>query len=313
VEEVIEEENIDSNENIETIWSALTKWVIYLANNKKYIKYPIEVEQWINDLSKNDDEKQTLRSLYLQNIYMIYWFFISYHKLPEQNPDSFCKAVLFYFWDEWLSMSEQKSLAYTAFDEDDVTDLTQECIEENAYVIGKTVIHRFFNPTTSDIDYITAIPNGFKVADAVFIDSIIDDTDENIKAFRPAPRTTGDTYGFIVSKNQSLVFKTAIPPGVGEPLPRGKECANVSTMTGHINDLIHLGDILEDNGYGDFDLTVNVIVKQRKIANSNRACTVMDLTLRYMDAEAISGKRWFFRPVQSYYIGHKGFNRRSIK
>jgi hypothetical protein len=107
-----------------------------------------------------------------------------------------------------------------------------------------------------------------------------------------------------VSKNGSIVFKTADPPDTGKKVERGLECENVSNMTGHVTKLVQLGDVLRSEGQHDLDLTRTMIRVERPIENSTRACTLLDIVLRYMDALRIQGKRWFFRPVQAFYMGH---------
>jgi hypothetical protein len=87
---------------------------------------------------------------------------------------------------------------------------------------------------------------------------------------------------------------------------RGKECAVVSTMTSHVANLMKVGEILARNGKSSFELTRDTIISGRKIKNSSRACTLLQFILRYMDAERIENKRWFFRTVQARYIGYKG-------
>jgi hypothetical protein len=138
------------------------------------------------------------------------------------------------------------------------------------------------------------------------IDNIKRDSEEGIRAFNINRKSSGEPYGFIVPKNGDFVFKTAEPPAEGNKVGRGKECGNVSTMTGHIASLIVIGDILREAGKTDFDLNRGIILGTRKIKNSTRACTLLDLLLRYLDAARVQEKRWFFRPVQSFYSGHKG-------
>jgi hypothetical protein len=79
-------------------------------------------------------------------------------------------------------------------------------------------------------------------------------------------------------------------------------------MTGHLTNLIEIGDILKANKKSDFDLN-RAMIGTRKIKNSTRACTLIDLVIRFLDADKIENKRWFFRPVQSFYTGHKGIIR----
>jgi hypothetical protein len=77
-------------------------------------------------------------------------------------------------------------------------------------------------------------------------------------------------------------------------------------MTGHLSKLIQVGDILQRNGKTDFQLNRFMLQGTRKIAGSIRACTLLDLCLRFVDKERLEKKKWFFRPVESYYIGYRG-------
>jgi hypothetical protein len=136
---------------------------------------------------------------------------------------------------------------------------------------------------------------------------------EPLRAFSLDNSTSGNPYGFLVPKNGDVVFKTAEPPPKGGKVGRGKECGNVSTMTGHIANLIQLGDILKAAGKSDFELNRAIVLGTRKIKNSTRACTLMNLIIRFLDADKIQNKRWFFRPVQAFYTGHKGLFRATKK
>ena len=123
-------------------------------------------------------------------------------------------------------------------------------------------------------------------------------------------------YGFTVPKNGQIVFKIGEPPNVmsgKDKITTGKECGIVSNISGHNIKLIHLGNILKQNGYTDFDLNNIMLYSDRKIKNSNRACTLLNLLLRFMNEENIENKKWFYRSVPAFYTGHKGFHRRDIK
>ena len=74
-------------------------------------------------------------------------------------------------------------------------------------------------------------------------------------------------YGFIVPKNGEFVFKIS-EPSDDEKIGRGKECGNVSTSSGHITNLIQIGDILKSHHKSDFDLNRNTIFGTRKLKNS---------------------------------------------
>jgi hypothetical protein len=65
--------------------------------------------------------------------------------------------------------------------------------------------------------------------------------------------------------------------------------------------LLEIGDILKAAGKSDFDLNRGIILGTRKIKNSTRACTLMNLLIRYLDADRIQGKRWFLDQFSILY------------
>ena len=288
-----QQEVINTTKSVEDIWIAITEWCQQLSISVKMLKPSSEIEQRIIEDSHDDME---LIEKYRQILEMIEWFHTSFQKSSSKNPEAFRKALLFYFWDEWLTFQEQIFLVYS-------TGLNvQECIRENQYLLGKILVNRFIDPKRNEIQFICEGESCLKSV----VDEIKRDSSEPLRTFVVNNKTTGGPYGFVVPKNGDVVFKTADPPYEGSKVNRGKECGNVSTMTGHISNLVEIGDILKAAGKSDFDLNRGTILGTRKIKNSTRACTLINLLIRYLDADMINGKRWFFRPVQTYYTGHKG-------
>jgi hypothetical protein len=70
--------------------------------------------------------------------------------------------------------------------------------------------------------------------------------------------------------------------------------------------LIELGDLLRSAGKTDCGLNAGTLAHVREVRNSIRACTLMEIVLRFMEAERIQQKHWFIRPLQAFYAGHKG-------
>ena len=289
-----EKEMESTHESIEVIWSAIAKWCQRLSTSVKYITPPGEIEQRILEVAHDDSE---VIEKYAHNLEMIEWFHTSFQKSSAKNPESFRKAILFYFWDEWLTLEEQIFLTYSSS-----LDVL-ECIRENQYLLGKILVNRFMDPKTREIQYLCE--NGTVCVTSI-IDEIKRDKTEKIQAFKVNIDTTGDPYGFIIPKNGNVVFKTAEPPAEGIKVSKGKECSTVSTTAIHIKNLIEIGDILKAAGKTDFDLTNSILLGTRKVKNATRTCTLLDILIRYLDAENIQTKRWFFRPVQAFYMGHKG-------
>jgi len=299
IEEVAEEEEtaVSFTETIEEFWTAVDEWTKRLSTSAKYTTPPGEIEQRIIQISQDDTE---VMDKFRQILEMVEWFHTSFQKSSNKNSEAFRKALLCYFWDEWLTLEEQKYLVYST----DINVL--ECIKENQYMLGKILVNRFMNPKNNEIEFMCE--GGVGCAKSI-IDEIKRSKDEPLQAFKVNTKTTGNPYGFIVPKNGDVVFKTGEPPEEGGKIGRGKECGNVSTMTGHIANLVVIGDMLKAAGKTDFDLNRGILLGTRKIKNSTRACTLMDLLIRLCDTDALQGKRWFLRPVLAFYTGHKGLFR----
>ncbi len=300
IPELIEEavDKINTTETIEVIWNSLMNWCTNLAVSKKYINPPDELDQRLIDIS---EENMELLEKYRQILEMVEWFYEAYKKSESADPDAFRKTLVQYFWDNWLTLDEQKFIVYN-------TGLNVlECISDNQYMLGRLLVNRFFDMKTGEIQYIC---EGGETCKKSVADEVIRDKSDPLKSFRVNVDTTGELYGFCVPKNGEVVFKTGEPPAVDGKVGRGKECANVSTMTGHIKQLLQVGAILIEADMGDYDLRSNILsVGSRKVRNATRACTLLELFIRYMDLSRVNNQRWFFRPIEAFYTGHKGLFR----
>jgi len=282
--------------SIDRLWIALSRWTDHLSTHAEYVEPPGEVDQRRRDVAQHDAERL---DQFLQILQMIQRFHRAFHLSNKQNPEAFRRSLLFYFWDEWLSLSEQRRLVMS-------TPSVLECIRNDQYQFGKTLVNRYLDPKSGTIVF--ECENG-KDCVPSFVHEINRDTKEPMRAFKVDRNTTGERYGFIAPKYGDIVFKTAEAPMPGGGIPRGKECANVSNTKGHLAILMNLGSILERHQMTDFELNRDKLTGDEEIRNSIRLCTLMDLVLRYMDEEQIDRKKWFFRPIMSFYTGHKGLFR----
>jgi hypothetical protein len=235
---------------------------------------------------------------------MIKVFFNCFNKSSNKNQENFRKTILFYLWDNWLTIDEQKYLIYS-------TSLNiTECIRDGQYQLGRILINRFIDPKDGIIVYLCE--NGTICARSL-IDAVNRDNKEALKTFKVTSTTTAPIYGFIVPKTGSFVFKTGEPPAEGKAVGRGKECGNVTTMKGHITNLELLGTIMKNSNKTDFGMNKrDGILSSDTIKNATRACTIIELMLRFMDLEKINSKRWFYRPLEASYTGHKGLFRAKV-
>jgi hypothetical protein len=296
-EVVEEEERENTTQTIAEIWKAVMEWCQNLSTSPKYIPEPDELTQKIIQLSQDDAE---LLDNYRKRLEMIQWFYSAFQKSTNKNSESFRKTILFYLWDEYLTLEEQIYLVYSS----GLNVL--DCIKENQYLLGRYLVNRFMNPKTGEIIFMC---EGGKSCQQSIIDEINRDNEDPVRAFKVNVKTTGEPYAIIVPKNGQFVFKTAEPPYEGGKLGKGKECGNVSTKTGHIANLIQIGEILNANGKTNFQLSRENLLSSKSTKGPARICALMDICIRFLDAERIQGKKWFFRPVQSYYTGHKGTSR----
>ena len=104
------------------------------------------------------------------------------------------------------------------------------------------------------------------------------------------------------------MFKTNEPKPEGKPPGGGAACAIVSTVKGHRMKLIVLGQILNRYMGSTLDLTEDTLTVIRKLTGAPSFCALLEIVLRWMDIrrEEYGGLRYFFRPLSSYYSGHKG-------
>jgi hypothetical protein len=229
-----------------------------------------------------------------QNVEAVLWFHHSFHKSANKNEESFRKAVLCYFWDEWLSIEEQKYLLFSS-------GLNVEvCIRDNQYRLrrknGEIVVNRFLNPNTDTIEYLC---EGSTACDEA-IKRFVEEDREGRDTIPFNKQSIGSVYGFVVGKKGALVFKT--DELIENKRIGGQECANSTNMKDKITKLMMFGDILKESNRTDFELNKTTIFGVRPLKAAARVCTLMDVVLRFLHVEKVQDKKWFFRPVQAQLL-----------
>jgi hypothetical protein len=120
--------------------------------------------------------------------------------------------------------------------------------------------------------------------------------------------TTGETYGFLTFKKNQFVFKSNSPPKAGEKLGPGKECENDTKTSTHKRKIYEIMVFLTPFLGNNMGIAENLPTLGSYIVNPAQTCTLMELLLRFMDEMGVNGKRWFYRPIESLVLGHKGRN-----
>ena len=208
-------------------------------------------------------------------------------------------ALLEYFWDNWFSIEEQKYLITRR------APGANSMMNYTRYNVGRIGVLRLFKAADGSIEYLC---EGGEPCRASVVEEVEKDRgkEDALRKVDLTGRGTGALYGFSVSKNGSIIFKTNTPiKNVGDKPGKGSECANVSTIRLHLDKLRKLGPVLAANGFTDFQLNDVYMVSRHKIEHATRACTLLEFMLRYMDGVGVERKRWFLRPVGAFYAGLK--------
>ena len=121
--------------------------------------------------------------------------------------------------------------------------------------------------------------------------------------------TASPLYGFMVIWGNEIMFKTnAATNAEGAPPGPGAACSIVSTVKGHRMKLVELGSTLDRFTRNRFELIEETLATgARKLVGAVPFCALMEIVLRWMDIrkELYGGKRYFYRPLASYYSKHK--------
>ena len=281
--EKAEEEDAEMTQKLD-FWHQLVAWLDRIISGQE-TSVGINIKRRM-ELIIFDKEK---RDVLYDKLSMIIYVFrnVKDHALYRQ-------CVLEYFWDEWLDVKTQRRYLGTYFEE--FSPIASE------HILGTAIkAFRFINTETNELEF--WCENGTKrcpLSDQIRYEE--DTTDEVKKRTAFAPGT-GGIYGFNVPKAGNMIFKTnsARDPTLKVRENAGEECIIISSASAYMKKLKTLQEFMAKDGVPGEYLTA-----QHQIFNTKQACTVLDLTLRYLDAERVGKKRWFFRPIAAFYSSHKG-------
>lgn len=217
-------------------------------------------------------------------------------------------------WDEVLNYEEQYRL-YEAKKEAP-SPLLSNVWDEHLISFDEQIVYRRVNPSTGSLEY----KCDGKDCSPALIAAIEaeDEASDPLRNLRANTTTSGKPYGTLNYKNGLFVFKTNNPvrpstkPGVREKQERGAECANVPNMLPHYNLLEEIGRIATDALGTNLGFTLTELEEAqppRGVVNSVRACALTDIALRFFDELHVQDKRWFYRPLPTFYTKHPGILR----
>ncbi len=244
------------------------------------------------------------------SISMIYRFYQDI-KANADWRETFMYAATKFLWDEILNFEEQYAI-YQA-KKANATALMSIVWDDHIVVYEGETMYRRVNPLTGTIEYKCNGENCSPALVTAFEGE--DESTDELRTLRANTSTTGQPYGTVNYKEGLFVFKTNVPPApspnprLHEKKDRGAECANVPNMKPHYKLLENLGDIAQATLGTKLGFTMTDLEEAqapRSVKNSVRACALTDLALRFFDELRLQDKRWFYRPLPTFYTKHLG-------
>jgi hypothetical protein len=319
--------------DVEAIWRSLEGWVNAMTRTRTPVELP---EPILAHLARVVGDDAGSRSTLNQMIEAFKWLQYAYvsstrrllkdvqeragmaegHRavegmptdIPPQYLRPFHLAVLSFAWTHWFTYAQQKQLSMLAIES------LEGVLEPITYRMRDgTVVRQFFNPGTGKVEYLC---EGRECAPAIVAAAKAADPGRNpINGVVINKETTASTYGFITTHNGDAVFKTSNPPNKDKPVVKGSMCSNVSNMSGKYEIMTALGEVLKEAGDEPLmDLEPTLFVKggERPVTNAVRACTIMEVVLRYMNLRKVDDMRWFYNATEAAKGGHVGAFRRKV-
>jgi len=229
-----------------------------------------------------------------QHIFGLVWFY----ETMKENADHrrvLADAFLGLVWDEILRPKEQLELSQD--------EAAKRIGAEQFMKKGSKEVFRFVDGHTGELRYLC----GDKACDIALAKLFDTDAADPLNTLQANTGTTGPLYGFLVPNLKSgyLTFKTTDKPAApGKAVPKGGECEIVTQIAFHFTALVRLGDVLAGAGLPRFGLTLEEIKGARKFQNSSRACSLLNIILRWMQLSSVNTKNWFFRPIAAHKTKH---------
>jgi hypothetical protein len=239
------------------------------------------------------------------------WFLTRYAALP-----SIRLIALRWWFDKLIGYDDQRKLLETV-------TFTDEYPSLNAILrvdVLKGQAFRIYNPTSQAIEFWCKEDEGeLEQCSSDFIKSR---TLSDAIGVRPVNINTeiGNLVGFLTSKLTGLVFKTLDTTRTGDKKLRlfGAECGNTSTLGEHYPriHLLHvagskvpaLAPLMLPDSSDLWNLTMRRPAERPehvKDMTHQPLCLYMEVLSRIIDAEHVSGKRWFLSAVEAHASGLK--------
>ena len=299
-EEVVEEEPISIAAALD-FWNAACVWInSWAADNANAISI---IENVTTDLSKAilayvKDDHQKKENIETRIKKLQWWGRTIVTHGAKDGLKDLRTTSRQYIWDCFLKGPEQIAILNdpTAKDISDLRD-------EQVVSVGEITVYRYVDLKNRAPVYIC---NGNACAPSIVQLLLSSKADTTVNA-RANQKLSAEVYGFMVPWGNKIMFKMVEPKPEGKPPANGASCEINSTVKGHRMKMIVLGQMLNRYTGNHYDLTEEALTGPRKIMGAHNYCALIEVVMRWMDVrkKEYGGLRYFYRPLSSYYSGHR--------
>ena len=203
-----------------------------------------------------------------------------------------------YIWDCFLKGPEQIAILNDATAKD-IADLK----DEQVVSAGQITVYRYIDLKNKIPIYIC---NGSACAPSI-VQLVISSKTDTIVNARANQKLSAEVYGFMIPWGNKIMFKMVEPKPEGKAPAKGASCEINSTVKGHRMKMIKLGQMLNRYTGQYYDLTDDALTGPRKVMGAHNYCALIEIVMRWMDVrrKEYGGLRYFYRPLSSYYSGHR--------
>jgi hypothetical protein len=216
----------------------------------------------------------------------------------EENLKDLKKVARQFIWDNFIKSKEQISLLQEGVPYQDIA------ADEQIVVLESLTAFRMLDIESGKSLYVCG--------DRLCADSLVQQFEKSktdtIISSKANQRVSAEIYGFMVPWEGNIMFKTNVPKPEGSVPAMGAACSIVSNVTGHRKKIVLLGEILKRFTGSDYELTEEALTVTRRMTSAINFCALMEIVMRWMDVRRAKygGLRYFYRPISSFYSGHKG-------
>jgi hypothetical protein len=273
-------------------WKLLQEWIHNVVDDS-HDKVPDNPEfgKWVLHVSNGNTQLIDRCNKVLGHTieFVKYW-----RTAGGKNPGALKDALMDLYFDSWMTFEEQIDAGFKH------PEWARERFGSCYRRFGSIDVYITTDPRNGAILYFC---DERPCAKSV-VDTIKADKDSKLgKRSAIYREISGPLYGFMSPKRGQMVFKTDVPPpNKGDKVGRGSECAIVSTMKAHLDKIdMLIGLMNAAGGLGRWNARLRDDIK-----GSIKACTIIEIMLRYLEKVSLNGKIWFYNSVEALMAGHKG-------